>query len=586
MQHFDGAEDQSVSRLHARQRQRLADYEERLRKDLALDERAERFGSLQTACERWRASSAAIMSTEREGARRNVLISAQELERNALADLRRRTAVATVVLPMEITQRKAYSASEAVARQRLDLALRGRSALLAVAEVEQEEARWREALLKQVDIEGTPIWTAAVAERLRFLVEPVGTHSEVFYRRFLVLTEHRERTGLAVHFCMLRVLWLESWARVSLQLGIRLFYQHLRAAGEVSREEALAREELRLLYTPLAVDIREELEDRQERTARRERKLDALRALRRAEVDRLVTKRELGDVEVDKWRATELDRIAEAHAQMLAGLVAYAADAADGAESATAALRAAGSLDARLERLSSPQVPFREIVAYRKSLLGFDSFVSTVESVLGTPDTLRSHPMMLTDAPVTPDTRRIAWSSARRLRYRTETRREAEYAQLNGQNSPFRLMCYDTVQRAADRRDAGGTTRAIEWPNSREATAAERGGAALVLVPDDEESAQRRIAAEIRASLVRERGAAAAETRPEYAGSMALVPVGPQDDFIPVQLLPGKSSGNASGHEGAALEALRRRMDHAEAAEMERHAAALDALHMHLRSFI
>jgi hypothetical protein len=560
-------DDESLYGYHRRQRERMEEYEERLRKDLVLEERTVRGGALVEAHTVWLAALAGIAAAEGERTSRVRLEEVQEMELRAFSDLRRNTAVATVLLPREITQRHGAAAEEAALRRRLELTIRSRTAMLAVADLEKLEAEWRRRLDEQRCREGDPIWRAAVAQRIRFLTTPAGTHSEVHYRRFIELQERRGRVWFAHEYCLVNLLWVEEWQRLTTLRSAKLIHQWFKEAAEISRLEALGREELRLLYTPLNVDIHEEVAFRQQRVERRDRKLLALKSLRRAEMDRLVMRTDRGDAEVEYWKATELDKIADLHAQALASLVVNARDAADMVECNMArgedggaydsptsrATATAHRLEARLAALAEPNVPFAEIVAYRKKLAGFDSFVSAVEEAIGTPECLRSLPV-LADTPfaVQRDDEQpfqpmqIEWRSSARTRNRPRYRAMAAATALGArEGSPYDLDSYDGVQVPHNT-----PPRALMWTGNDLAGDA----MSLVEVPEGE-SAQTSIARAIRDAVYGTQRRIDLSKRDETAGS-------------------------------APLDALKRRHDEQEAAELAQHVAALDALHRHLTRFV
>jgi hypothetical protein len=337
--------------------------------------------------------------------------------------------------------------------------------------------------------------------------------------------------------------------------------------GDITPRGPGARGAAAAVHPSLNVDIHEEVAFRQQRVERRDRKLLALKSLRRAEMDRLVMRTDRGDAEVEYWKATELDKIADLHAQALASLVVNARDAADMVECNMArgegggaydsptsrATATAHRLEARLAALTGPNVPFAEIVAYRKKLAGFDSFVSAVEEAIGTPECLRSLPV-LADTPfaVQRDDEQpfqpmqIEWRSSARTRNRPRYRAMAAATAPGArEGSPYDLDSYDGVQVPHNT-----PPRALMWTGNDLAGDA----MSLVEVPEGE-SAQTSIAKAIRDAVYGTQRRIELSKRDETAGS-------------------------------APLDALKRRHDEQEAAELAQHVAALDALHRHLTRFV
>ena len=308
----------------------------------------------------------------------------------------------TAVTPSaEQLQRSELQTDEEETRRAMILRESYQLATSNIKSLQVEEERWRWQLRREESDAWTKIWGGIIAPKLLFYLTDVrGTHSEPNYRKLWILQERNQRQALAVTFCTLQLRWKEEWRRFTIRVAQKTFVDYFTATMKTSRQEAIEREEYRLLFEPVQDDIKEQMALREQREHRKQNKLAVLKKLRDVEVHRMKARDEERADYVAFWKADELLKIREAQEAILqevaaadmeaGGPVEYRhqleAGAADDATSAYAATweRLSKVFEEDFQYLDRHQdtIPFNDILQYREKLLEFDNFVSAVEKAV------------------------------------------------------------------------------------------------------------------------------------------------------------------------------------------------------------
>ena len=253
------------------------------------------------------------------------------------------------------------------------------TAVKRVVHLPEEESVWRERIGASERQERARLVGCIIAPVLmRWLLHPCGTHSEVQYRRFIELQEMKRRIGLLVQYHLMQVSHMEMQHRALMWQMNCVNMEEMKSRLAVCAIEHKERNAARSFYELVHADIMETLAVRKERAERRNNKLLALQHLRRLEVERLQQAERERSAYVERWKQDEIEKILAVQDSVVRDAAIHCGTGED----ATWKLLSDTYTDDIQQLYTSS---FGEILAYRKKLLGFDQFVTSVEEQVGVP---------------------------------------------------------------------------------------------------------------------------------------------------------------------------------------------------------
>lgn len=253
----------------------------------------------------------------------------------------------------------------------------GLRASMGLLRVQQIETKWRQT----IQDEEVTAFSEYASDFIPFLEQVfflgLSASSERAHRWNLLQQEHQARIELCCNFCLLKLQWIAEWHRLTSRRIAALWHDELRDRMQIMRDAALDRTELRLLHEPVHRDFLEQIATRHQRQRRLQGKVAALTRLRQLEVQREALRRNDRDATVEAAKERELMEIEALQDAILLDVATAETRSDEGGDDRWKAMSAFHTH--KLERLSQPDVPFRELVAYRKRLLGFDAAIEALE---------------------------------------------------------------------------------------------------------------------------------------------------------------------------------------------------------------
>ena len=225
-----------------------------------------------------------------------------------------------------------------------------------------DEERWRSEVVRQwcsatrVLREETTSWSIVKLQC------PQYHHAEQHYRVFVDVLETKQRQKLATAFCLLKVQWREEWSRIKLRISQKTMTEFFREYFELSAEESNDRADLRCTFHPFLVHCQEHAAATSAVNAKRQRKMDQLRALKAAEEKALEEAVSSPDLRCLEGKVKEISKILQTQESLL--------NVANSHSSNPDLFNSMSALYSKdIQRLSQPSTTFLEMTQYHSQLL-------------------------------------------------------------------------------------------------------------------------------------------------------------------------------------------------------------------------